>query len=182
MRCEMREQQRRDLVRNLLGSKMPNARQDFELIWRSDKFCRALCCYAADRIVGITPNEQSGHSYDTERCANRAARTIPGKRCLHCGHVAEHRNMQRNRCWWDVVRFQPISQPSYIVGENPLSSIRFKKPPVMRRATLLLSVRRRKSAVKCIGVRTREHSQRGEARRVAVRNTPGDASTPIMAD
>ena len=45
MRCEMREQQRRDLVRNLLGSKMPNAWQDFELIWRSDKFCRALCCY-----------------------------------------------------------------------------------------------------------------------------------------
>src|SRR6478672_196180 len=104
MRCEMREQQRRDLVRNLLGSKMPNVWQDFELIWRSDKFCRALCCYAADRIVGITPNEQGGHPYDTERCANRAARTIPGKRCLHCGHVAEHRNMQRNRCGGYVVR------------------------------------------------------------------------------
>src|SRR5262249_31693732 len=105
MRCEMRDQQRRDLVRNLLGSKMPNASQDFELIWRSDKFCRALCCQAADRIVGITPNEQGGHLYDTERCADRATRTIPTERCLHCGHVAEHRNMQRNRCWWYVVRF-----------------------------------------------------------------------------
>jgi hypothetical protein len=68
MRCKMREQQRRDLARSLLGSKMPNARQEFELIWGSNKFCRTLCCYAADRIVGIAPNEQGGHFYDTERC------------------------------------------------------------------------------------------------------------------
>src|SRR5262245_7788036 len=172
MRCEMREQQRRDLVRNLLGSKMPNAWQDFELIWRTDKFCRALCCHAADRIVGIAPNEQGRHLYDTERCADRAARTIPGERCLHCGRVTEHRNMQRDRCRRYVVRLQTLAQPSHIVGKNPLGSIRFEKPPMMRRATLLLSVGRCQGAVKRIGMRTREHSQRGEARRVAVRDTP----------
>ena len=64
-RFEMCEKQRRDLVRNLLGSKMSNAGQHFELIWRSNKFCRARGRRAANRIIGIAPNEQGGHFYDT---------------------------------------------------------------------------------------------------------------------
>ena len=104
----MRERQRRDFVRNLLGSKMPKcpAGLRIDMAQRQILPCPLLLRGRPYRN-GITPNEQGGHSYDTERCADRAARTIPGERCLHCGHVAEHRNMQRNRRWWDVVRFQP---------------------------------------------------------------------------
>ena len=58
------------------------------------------------------------------------------------------------------------------------SGIGLEKIPVMARAMRLVAVRHLQRAVEGIGVRARQHGERGEALWIAVGDAPGDARSP----
>jgi hypothetical protein len=62
MAGEVIEQQLADPRRLLIGGVVADARQGRETVIRLDEFGRAFRGYAADRVIGLAPDEQGRHA------------------------------------------------------------------------------------------------------------------------
>src|SRR4051812_9860467 len=67
-------------------------------------------------------------------------------------------------------------------SESALARGRIEKFSVMPRAMRLLAIRHPERPGERRGVRARQHRQRGETLRMTIRDKPGEAAAPIMAD
>ncbi len=118
MLSDMCQQQFRDPIRDLIGSEVPDAGEDFELIRPGDEFAGALRRYTPDSIVGVAPNIKNRNTDCPERAADRAAGAVPRQRSFHRCRVAEDADVPLDRGGWNAVFGEPLAQPTNIVRQH----------------------------------------------------------------
>ena len=69
-----------------------------------------------------------------------------------------------------------------VVRKQARRGVGIEERLVMPRAVGLIAVRQRQRAVERVGVRARQHRQRGEALGITIGDAPGDAAAPVVAD
>ena len=115
---DMRQQQFCDSVRDLIGSEVPDAGEDFELIRSGDEFVGALRCYTPDSVVGVAPNIKNRNTDCPKRATDRAAGAVPRQRTFHRCRVAEDADVPLDRGGWNAVFGEPFAQPTNIVRQH----------------------------------------------------------------
>jgi hypothetical protein len=75
MAAEVIAQQLADPRRLLIGGVVADTRQGREKVIRLDEFGRAFRSYAADRVIGLAPDEQGRHAGGADRRALAARDT-----------------------------------------------------------------------------------------------------------
>src|SRR5437764_9994519 len=76
---------------------------------------------------------------------------------------------------------QTLAQPFGVIGENDIGRIVFEEGLVMARAQYLSTICL-KRPIERIGMRPRQHRERGQPLRTSVRQPPGNAAAPVVTD
>ena len=119
---------------------MADAGENLEAVRCRDEITRTLGGQPPDGVVGIAPDVEGGHPDRAERCADRAARAIPGQRRFHRVLVAEHGKMRLDRTCGNAGRGQPLAEPFRIIGQQQIGRTRFEKGLVMPRSVRLIAI------------------------------------------
>ena len=90
--------------------------------------------------------------------------------------------MPLDRVVGHFVGLEPIAQPARAIGEEPRGGTGIQERLMMPRAVRLIAIGQRQRPIEGVGMRARQHSQRGEALGSAIGDAPGDATAPVVAD
>jgi hypothetical protein len=161
---------------------MADAGKHFEAIKRGDEITGSLGGRAPDGVVRIAPDIERGHADRAEWRADRAARAIPRKGGFHRRLVAEHGKMLRDRGGGNAGGGEPLPQLPCTVSQQQIGGARLEKGLVMARAMRLLAIQHLQRAIEGVGVGPRQHGQRRQPLRNAIRERPGNAAAPVVAD
>ena len=146
------------------------------------KSARAFGGRPPDGVVGIAPDVERRHADRAERRTDRAARAIPGQRRLHRRPCCRARPDARAIAAAGTPAAASRSRRLCVVGQHQIGGIGFEKRLVMPRALRLIAVGHLQRAVEGVGMRPRQHGERGQPLRIAIGQRPGDAAAPVVAD
>jgi hypothetical protein len=75
-----------------------------------------------------------------------------------------------------------LAQPPRVVGKNDIGGTGLEERLVVPRAVRLIAVGQLQRAIEGVGMRPRQHGERGQPRWKPVGERPGDAAAPVVTD